>query len=586
MATTKGTSISGSLAVSRDTSIGGRLTARGNATFGRDVYIDGWLNARNIRGAGKGLYETVAKLEAAYPKPHNGWYALVGSTLPADIYVAWGGQWRATGQQGGEPALELNKITELYNDLEDEITDRENADNDLKSEISVEAKTREAADDNLQYEIDNLKDTYMLNSMVMQVEGTSEAAVMSQNAVTELLHGSSAESSAYKDAFINIPDFRESIPSTVDTATFKARLLANLNTWLDGRHFLLTEDNQKYIGVCRIWCDGRNGIVLHHVLSYAADRGLQVIMGEWAIADDGTLKYGDNGKFSILYRERVSGSWGAWNNISGGSYSVMAYKVADSTNDLPSTATTDAYIINGHIYVYVGTGGDTKGGLWQDCGQFKGDKGDAGLSDEQLQEIENLKAAVEELQNAQYPMTISLSANPTKVGAYNIGWSVMRKGAAMTPDSLTLSKQVNNGVAAIIASDAKASGTVSSSVTGNKEVITLSVTKSGLGTKTVSSTKYVCYYGANAATDISETVINALMASITTGVGFNPTVITSAGQYIWLVVPSYLTINKVTSAGFEVPVTAATTITTSLGTFKAYRSTNQLTAATWKLTLL
>ena len=78
-------SVGGSVAVGRDVTVGGRSIVRGNATFDRDVYISGWLNARNIRGAGKGLYETVDKLNSAYPNPENGWFALVGDTLPADI---------------------------------------------------------------------------------------------------------------------------------------------------------------------------------------------------------------------------------------------------------------------------------------------------------------------------------------------------------------------------------------------------------------------------------------------------------------------------------------------------------------------
>lgn len=212
-----------------------------------------------------------------------------------------------------------------------------------------------------------------------------------------------------------------------------------------------------------------------------------------------------------------------------------------------------------------------------------GSSSGSGMTDEEKAEFEALKTDVEDLMNAQYPMTIGLQANPTKVGDYTVTWSVQRKGTALTPDSLKLTKQVNNGTATTLSSDAKASGTVTTSVTGNKEVIALTVTKSGLGTKTSSVTKYVCYYGANAATAISETVINALTTVITTNASFNPSITTTSGQYMWLVVPSFLAVNKVTSSGFDVPFEAATTITTSLGTFKAYRTTNALTAATWKL---
>lgn len=142
-------SVGGSVAVGRDVTVGGRSTVRGNATFNRDVYISGWLNARNIRGAGKGLYETVDKLNSAYPNPENGWFALVGDTLPADIYRAWGGEWVATGQKGGEPVLELAKLTELSESLENEVSARVAADEALKKAIDAEVTARANGDKEL-----------------------------------------------------------------------------------------------------------------------------------------------------------------------------------------------------------------------------------------------------------------------------------------------------------------------------------------------------------------------------------------------------------------------------------------------------
>jgi hypothetical protein len=142
-------SVGGSVAVGRDITVGGRSTIRGNATFDRDVYISGWLNARNIRGAGKGLYETVDKLNSAYPNPENGWFALVGNTLPADIYRAWGGEWVATGQKGGEPVLELAKLTELSESLENEVSARVAADEALKKAVDAEVTARANGDKKL-----------------------------------------------------------------------------------------------------------------------------------------------------------------------------------------------------------------------------------------------------------------------------------------------------------------------------------------------------------------------------------------------------------------------------------------------------
>lgn len=116
-------SIQGNLAVSRDITTGGHLTARGNSVFDHNVIIKGWLDAKNIKGPCKGLYASVEKLEAAYPKAMPGWYALVGDTLPADVYRAEGGEWVATGEKGGEVNLYLDQLEEDVANLDDEVKD-------------------------------------------------------------------------------------------------------------------------------------------------------------------------------------------------------------------------------------------------------------------------------------------------------------------------------------------------------------------------------------------------------------------------------------------------------------------------------
>lgn len=116
-------SIQGNLSVSRDITTGGHLTARGNSVFDHNVIIKGWLDAKNIKGACKGLFASVEKLEEAYPKAMPGWYALVGDTLPADVYRAEGGEWVATGEKGGEVNLYLDQLEEDVANLDDEVKD-------------------------------------------------------------------------------------------------------------------------------------------------------------------------------------------------------------------------------------------------------------------------------------------------------------------------------------------------------------------------------------------------------------------------------------------------------------------------------
>ncbi len=59
---------------------------------------------------------------------------------------------------------------------------------------------------------------------------------------------------------------------------------------------------------------------------------------------------------------------------------ISNVKALDSITLLPESPTDPltAYIISGHIYLYVGTGGDTLDGLYQDCGEIRGPQGPVG----------------------------------------------------------------------------------------------------------------------------------------------------------------------------------------------------------------
>ena len=122
-------------------------------------------------------------------------------------------------------------------------------------------------------------------------------------------------------------------------------------------------------------------------------------------------------------------------------------------------------------------------------------------------------------------------------------------------------------------------------IEGSREIFKFEVTKTGRTGKSTSTTRYLCYSGGNPANTITEEVINSLNKHSATGVNFNPTVVTKSNDYIWLIVPNYLTIHGVKSAGFDVLLSSPQTITTSFGTFKAYRTINTLTAQSWNLVI-
>lgn len=108
MSSTPTKQIDGDVAISRNVRIGGKATVRGSVTVGHNLKIEGWLDAVNIKGPNKGLFKTAAQLREAYPNPHEGWWALVGNTLPAQVYIADGGSWTASKSAEGNPILAGN----------------------------------------------------------------------------------------------------------------------------------------------------------------------------------------------------------------------------------------------------------------------------------------------------------------------------------------------------------------------------------------------------------------------------------------------------------------------------------------------
>lgn len=69
--------------------------------------------------------------------------------------------------------------------------------------------------------------------------------------------------------------------------------------------------------------------------------------------------------------------------LGGGGANLTGYVTYASTDDLPDVGEpTLGYLCGTNLYLYVGTGGDTKGGKYQNCGSFRGPqglKGDPGV---------------------------------------------------------------------------------------------------------------------------------------------------------------------------------------------------------------
>ena len=196
------------------------------------------------------------------------------------------------------------------------------------------------------------------------------------------------------------------------------------------------------------------------------------------------------------------------------------------------------------------------------------------------------QASIDKLNDTVYPITLGFNINPN-VGTMktSINYSIVSDNKPLVPDTMKISKQVNDNTAIVLLDVPASSGNLTTNIEGSREIFKFEVTKTGRTGKNISTTRYLCYYGGNSTDTITAEILNILSKVSATGVSFNPKITTKDNDYIWLVVPSYLSINRVTSAGFDVTLAAPQTITNNLGSFKAYRTVNPLTAATWNLVI-
>ena len=137
--------IDGDVAVGRNVVTGGNATVRGSATVGHDLRVEGWLEARNIKGVAKGLFATEESLQTAYPKGEKGWWAIVGSGLPGDIYIWDGRKWTATGEQGGNPTIEYYQYGKDLEDIKESLTEQEESIGKAQSAVEAAQGAADAA---------------------------------------------------------------------------------------------------------------------------------------------------------------------------------------------------------------------------------------------------------------------------------------------------------------------------------------------------------------------------------------------------------------------------------------------------------
>ena len=209
-----------------------------------------------------------------------------------------------------------------------------------------------------------------------------------------------------------------------------------------------------------------------------------------------------------------------------------------------------------------------------------------GLPDDLVTMIQDVDKSLNKLNDTVYPIVLGFTINPNvSTMKTDVVYSVKSDNAYLVPDTLSITKKVNDTAETILTNYPTSNSSLTTPIQGAREIFKFSITKEGRTGKSTSQTRYLCYFGGTPAATMTAEILNTLNKVSATGVSFNPSITTKDNDYIWLVVPSYLSITRVTSAGFDVTLAAPQTISNDLGSFKAYRTANPLTTATWNLVI-
>ena len=194
-------------------------------------------------------------------------------------------------------------------------------------------------------------------------------------------------------------------------------------------------------------------------------------------------------------------------------------------------------------------------------------------------------SSLDELDYAVFPIDLKMTVKANSdVTSNNIEYHIKRKGVTFVPDNITIQRQVGSyGALVQIYSGSTADGTTTATISGNIEGFIAEAVK-GNKSKTVTDVKYICYFGANANETVASVEdFSGLTKVQTASINVTRTIQTNSDEFIWIIVPNVLFINRVTSSGFDVSLNEPVNVTTTLGTFKAYRSKNALDSASWTL---
>lgn len=189
---------------------------------------------------------------------------------------------------------------------------------------------------------------------------------------------------------------------------------------------------------------------------------------------------------------------------------------------------------------------------------------------------------ISELEDAVFPLTISVSGGGLfeKGTTQNITitWTVKKGSNTVIPDTIKVNEEV-------VTEDFKNYNNVTENSTYTVKATYNTKEISG---KTTATFIAPMYFGFSQSSSVSGglTIDSLNKQSIKTSPNGTYTLNNStSGHYLWLCVPNSMTINKVTSSGFDVPMLASESGSTSVDTYKCYRSAAAIDAGDITITI-
>ena len=206
---------------------------------------------------------------------------------------------------------------------------------------------------------------------------------------------------------------------------------------------------------------------------------------------------------------------------------------------------------------------------------------DAELNTESTNPVQNkaIAAAMTELQDYCFPTSLEASVSPSSVEwkgnsvEVSVHFKVLRNSKPVVADTVQIQfngetkmlENVSEGSEKFILSTF---GYKSGSVTAEKGTTTIKNSP-----RSISANIYLpVYYGFSKATTGNELTITSLTKGGSSLDGTKTLNNDDATKYLWLCVPNTMSINNVTSSGFDVPFLAPVEASTTLGTYKCYRT--------------